>query len=355
MQRVWLASLVVLGALSSGRAAGAQTPPAGPSTAERAEARRHFQQGVAAYTRGEWAVALEEFQSAYRLAPHPSVRVNMAHCYAHLDRPVEAITHFEQFLAESPSAQTAQTAQVEARIAELRARVGEVQVTVTPADAAGLAVTLDGQAVSPGRPTRLLPGRHVVEAVGGGYAPARREVEVTAGRSQVLSLTLERSAPPAAPAPVVEPPAVAATVTPQPVAPAVVAPPDGVLIDPHADAPRRGPPPAAFYVVAGLTAAAAAGWITAGALALSTNADFDATVGEIQGASGDVAALQARGRDEAARASQLAMWSDVAMGVTVAGAVASIVLFMKTDFRPAVTVGATASSQGGRLSIGGRF
>ena len=37
----------------------------------------------------------------------------------------------------------------------------------------------------------------------------------------------------------------------------------------------------ALKVVAGVTGAAAIGWIAAGALALSANADFDATVGEI--------------------------------------------------------------------------
>jgi hypothetical protein len=43
------------------------------------------------------------------------------------------------------------------------------------------------------------------------------------------------------------------------------------------------------------------------------------------------------------------------MGVTLAGAVASVVLFLKTDFRSPVSVGATASSGGASLSLSGRF
>ena len=354
MQRSWFAPLVLLGALSVSRAAVAQTPPEGPPTADRAEARRHFQLGVAAYTRGQWAAALEEFQSAYRLAPHPSVRVNMANCYAHLDRPTEAIFHFEQFLAESPAAPEAQITQIETQIGQLRARVGELQLTVVPGDALGLAVTLDGHVISLGRPAHLMPGHHVIEALGDGYTTVRRELDIVAGQAQVLSLTLERAAPtrPAVVATVTPP--VVATVTPPVVTPSVATPANG-MIDPHLDALRRGPPPAVFYAVAGVTGAAAIGWITAGALALSANADFDATVDEIRRGASNTAALQARGRDEAARASQLATWSDVAMGVTLVGAVTSVVLFLKTDFRPRVTLGAIGTSGGAAVSLHGSF
>jgi hypothetical protein len=353
VQRSWFAPLVLMGAMSVARVAGAQTPAEGPSVADRAEARRHFQAGVAAYTRGQWGPALEEFQSAYRLAPHPSVRVNMANCYAHLSRPTEAIFHFEQFLAESPGAPDAQVTQVETQIGQLRALVGELQITVLPVDAMGVAVTLDGQVISIARPVHVSPGHHVVEALGDGLLPSRREFDVAAGQAQVLAFALERSAPAAVPVPVAEPaPAPSVAVAP-PVtaAPPVIAP----VRDPLTDSVRRGPPPGVFYAVAGVTGAAAIGWITAGALALSANSDFDATATEIQSGAGDLATLQARGRDESARASQLATWSDVAMGVTLAGAVASTVLFLKTDFHPRLVVGARASSRGGAVTLGGSF
>lgn len=349
MQRSWLAPMVLFGALSVTRAAGAQvTPEGGPPVADRAEARRHFQLGVAAYTAGRWAAALEEFQGAYRLAPHPSVRVNIANCYAHLDRPTDALVHFEQFLAESPSAPDAQVTEVESQINQLRARVGELQLVVTPASVPGLAVTLDGQTVSLGRPVHLAPGHHVVEALAEGHTTLRREIEAVAGQAQVLTLALEPVAPPTpppTPVPIVAPPPTPVA-APDPLPPTVAGP---------TDTARRGPPPAVFYVVAGVTGVAAIGWITAGALALSADSDFNATVNEIQTGNGDLAALQARGRDEAARASQLATWSDVAMGVTLAGAAASVVLFLKTDFRSPVTLGASAANGRGLLTVGGSF
>ncbi len=350
MQRSWLAPLVLFGALSITRAANAQVPPeGGPAVADRAEARRHFQLGVAAYNGRRWAAALEEFQSAYRLAPHPSVRVNMANCYANLDRPTDALFHFEQFLAESPSAPEAQVTEVESQINQLRTRVGELQLVVTPANAAGLAVTLDGQAVSLGRPVHVAPGHHVVEALAEGHTTLHREIDAAAGQAQVLTLALEPVAPPTpppTPVPIVAPPPTPVVVAPDPVPPPITPPTDTV---------RRGPPPAVFYAVAGVTGVAAIGWITAGALALSADSDFNATVNQIQSGVGDLPTLQARGRDEAARASQLATWSDVAMGVTLVGAAASVVLFLKTDFRSPVTVGASATAGRGLITVGGSF
>ena len=43
-----------------------------PSEADRAEARRQFQSGVQQFQQRSFAPALEAFQAAYRIAPHPS-------------------------------------------------------------------------------------------------------------------------------------------------------------------------------------------------------------------------------------------------------------------------------------------
>ena len=345
-----LGALLLAASLTVTGAAWAQ-----PSPADRAEARTHFQAGVAAYGRRQYPAALEEFQSAYRLAPHPSVRVNMANCYVQLGRPAEAIHHFEQFLAEAPDAAPAQRAAVERQLSSLRGGVARVTVQVTPANAPGLAVTIDGQAISMAGPATLSPGRHVIEGVADGFQRARAEIDVTAGGSTPVSLTLEPTAPPAPPPePVVAAPtpAPAPAPTPSPVTTPEASPPATA----RAEAPpRRGLRPAAFYVAAGVTGAAAIGWVTFGALALSAQSDFDATAAQVQSGAGDYDALRARGMEESDRARQFALISDVAMGITIAGAVASVVLFLKTDFRPRVEVLASPTRGGGVLGLGGSF
>jgi hypothetical protein len=120
---------------------------------------------------------LESFQQAYRLAPHPSVRVNMANCYVELRRPVEAIFHFEQYLAETPDAETPQRTAVQNHLRELRQRVTEVTISVSPTNAAGVTATVDGLAVALDRTVRLAPGRHTLEVLAEGYFPARQDFD----------------------------------------------------------------------------------------------------------------------------------------------------------------------------------
>ena len=178
------------------RVASAQPQPA---AADRAEARRNFQSGVAAYARHDWAAALESFQSAYRVAPNPAVRVNIANCLSQLGRVVEALHHFEQFLAESPNAPAPQRDEIERHITELRARLGEVTVRVTPANAPELSPSIDGVAVIPAEAVRLAPGHHVLTVTAVGYTAGRREFDLVAGARDTLELTLSADAPPPPP------------------------------------------------------------------------------------------------------------------------------------------------------------
>lgn len=353
-------------ALSPATLLAQPAPATGPSPADRAEARQHFQNGVNAYGHQDYAAALEEFQNAYRLAPHPSVLVNMANCYVGLQRPAEALVYFERYLNESPNLTAAQRTAVEHQMSDLHARVGDVRVNVTPTDAPGLAVTLDGQVISLARPARILPGHYVVQAIADGLETSRQEIDVVAGGVIEVSLRLTPPAPvvtpPVAPpvAPVVTPPATPVVATPEPPAtPPVAEVPAPVepLVDltPTPPPPRHGLTPGYFYLAAGVTGVAAAAWITCGSLALAANSDFNDTVSLYRMGTGNLAALRAQGIDQSDRARQMALWSDIAMGVTLVGAAATVVLFLKTDFQPRVEVVAMPLRGGGVLGLGGRF
>jgi len=373
------------------RVAMAQAPESGPSVADRAEARRNFQAGVAAYARREFAAALTSFQTAYRLAPHPTVRVNMANCYVELQRPAEALEHFEQFLAESPAVTPAQRQVLTRQMRALERQVAQVRLAVSPGDVMGLAVTIDGQTVSTVRPARVSAGHHVVEAFADGFATTRREIDVVAATPMDLALVLERptAAPvatpvvtataPVAPTPVVAVPAptpVVAVLAPTPVvavpAPTpVVAAPDAVtaapaaeplvvaMPTPHPETPRRAVSgrmrPAAFFAVAGVTVATGVVWGVSGAMALAARSDYDAAQARLL-AGGDRAANLLARQDAQSSMSTLAVISDVAMGVTLAGLATSVILALRTDFRaPAVEVSAAPLANGGAVALTGRF
>lgn len=345
-----------------------------PSADDRTEARRHFQTGVQRYQARDFAAALESFQNAYRIAPHPSVRKNIAACYDELGRTAEAVTEFELFLSESPNVPAPERRTIETHLRALRRRTAEVTVSLTPAEPFGLAVTVDDRVVSIARPVRVNAGHHTLQVTANGYATTAREFDATAGETQTLSLTLEAQTPIATPTPT---PAPAPTPTPAPGntegSDSVIVPPPGdgsaapaggdetppPILPPPTQETSRGLSPGIFYAVAGVTGAAAIAWGVCGILALSTNSDFDASVAQVNAmpaGAPDTVLAQANSQQLADDARRWALWSDIAMGVTLAGAVAGTILFLKTDFGGhRVAVSAAPHPHGGALTLGATF
>ena len=99
----------------------------------RAQARENFQSGVEQFESGDYEAALTAFQTAYRLAPHYSVRANMANCYERLGRAVEARENFRLFISEAGErASEEQLADVRASIERLSANIGTLALDVNP-------------------------------------------------------------------------------------------------------------------------------------------------------------------------------------------------------------------------------
>ncbi|GAB4215095.1 MAG: hypothetical protein OHK0013_40340 [Sandaracinaceae bacterium] len=159
---------------------------------DREAARAEFDQGRRSFEAGAFREALEHFQEAYRLAPHPNVRVNIANCYDQLDRPVEALFHFEHFLSEADRPPPAQRREVESAIARLRERVGTIALQVTPD---GAQITIDGtetRRAPVAEPVRVTAGPHTVEIQLDGYVTERQTVVVQGGGSARVAIRLRR-------------------------------------------------------------------------------------------------------------------------------------------------------------------
>lgn len=159
---------------------------------DRERARAEFQRGVEAFGRDDFQTALDAFQEAYRLAPHPSVRVNIANCYERLNRPIEALFHFEHFLSEAERPTPQQRREVQAAITRLEQLVGHIQLQVTPD---GAMVTIDGGETrrSPViEPVRVTAGRHTVDIRLDGFVPEHQTVEVQGGQTARVTIRLQR-------------------------------------------------------------------------------------------------------------------------------------------------------------------
>lgn len=159
---------------------------------DRPAARAEFEQGSVAFAANSYELALQHFQEAYRLAPHPNVRLNIANCYDQLDRPIEALFHYELFLSESERPAAAQRREVDTAVRRLRTRVGSIALQVTPD---GALITIDGseQRRAPvAEPVRVVAGSHRIEVRLDGYQTETQTVEVAGGASARVALRLRR-------------------------------------------------------------------------------------------------------------------------------------------------------------------
>ncbi len=205
-------------------------------------ARQHFAWGADLYAKGRYAQALAEFEEVNRLAPHPAVFYNMAHCHEKLGQPGAALRSYRQYLRSEPGAADRDAVLEAIAALEQQLARGGVQQLLVFSEPAGAEVRVDG-ALAGKAPcnAELAPGIHEVSVEMEGRLPVRREATLPKDRSLVLEIRL-----PEAPA--------------RPLAPPAISPAPGALPVPlltaevRADAPRKGR--LWTWVAAGASAAA---------------------------------------------------------------------------------------------------
>jgi tetratricopeptide (TPR) repeat protein len=113
-------------ALASGLVVALAAPVlAQPKT--RVTAAEHFSQGQSAQSEGRFQDAIDAYEQAYALMPHPDTLFNIGVCYEGLEDWAKAAEYFERYLQENPSAGDAST--VRSKVRELRAKL---DATATP-------------------------------------------------------------------------------------------------------------------------------------------------------------------------------------------------------------------------------
>ena len=155
----------------------------------RDRARDAFNQGQELYRAGDFAGALASFQTAEAAQPSPATEYNIGRCHERLGQLAEAVAAYLRYLAEAPDAPDHDA--VASHVAELRKQLpaeGRLRVSVEPL---GASVTVDQAPPDPAPVDKVLPaGRHLVLAELSGYTRASRDVELAAGGSLELQLTL---------------------------------------------------------------------------------------------------------------------------------------------------------------------
>lgn len=322
------------------------------SDEERATARQAFERGVNAYGEERWEEALGAFQEAYRIAPHPSVRVNMANCYMHLARPVEALDHFERFLVEmADDGDPAQKREVRRQIAELRSQIGETFLRVQPQ---GATVTIDGHTTLRAPildAVKLAAGTHHVEVARDGYVTTAQDFEVEGGERHELRIELVEGSDPVAPSEGAE--ELGGTSAEEVAEEAV----EEEVEEPADDGPGMTIPTSAWIGAAATAGLVVSAVVLAGFAKKNENDYEDAAsrYGMTTGAEREQARQD--GLDAADRADRLALTADILgiAGVLAAGATVFFYFWDQPDTEDGVAVVPSGSRDGAGLVLSGRF
>ncbi|WP_437307792.1 PEGA domain-containing protein [Sorangium sp. So ce388] len=195
------ATVMAAADVASAQPAAPQEAPASAGDAvTRADA--FFRRGLRLYSDKKYVEAEKELESAWELNPTFDVAYNLGNTKYQLKKHREAAQYLSFALRHWPLVKTVAKLKptAEQRLAESRAQVGAVAVTV---GVAGAEVLVDGKPV--GRAPLegevfVEPGEHQVEARQAGYAPASQTVAVAKGGTApvTLALALAKSAPQAA-------------------------------------------------------------------------------------------------------------------------------------------------------------
>jgi tetratricopeptide (TPR) repeat protein len=110
----------------------AQLASAKPVDADAAEARRHYERGMAHFNLREFSKAIESFEAAYRLKPDPVFLYNLAQSHRLLDQHERALYFYRAYLRTSPDAPN--RAEVEGRIATLEKVLATQREAAKPPD-----------------------------------------------------------------------------------------------------------------------------------------------------------------------------------------------------------------------------
>jgi tetratricopeptide (TPR) repeat protein len=189
--RALLAALV-LAALSA--PAGADDKPwvTGVSEENKAAAKVLLDQGNARFIEHDYTGALDNYKAAVARWEHPAIRFNMVRCFIQLDRALEAIESLE--LALKYGADPLEEAVYNEALAYQKLLANEVGTITVRCDQAGVAVSLDGDALltCPGEQTRRVkPGKHQLLGSRTGFLTKSADVFVVGGATERASLSLE--------------------------------------------------------------------------------------------------------------------------------------------------------------------
>lgn len=178
MRRRLLALFLLLASLSSvtSRPRADEAPAA--EDPRRAEAKAHFERGVAHTDRGEWDAGLVEFLASRKALATSKNTYNAAVCLRKVSRFDEALEMYETLLRDFPDISKAEKDVAERELAQLKASVGAIELV---GGAPKAKVVVDGRergALPLSGPIRVGAGSHTIRVSAEGSMPFEARIDV---------------------------------------------------------------------------------------------------------------------------------------------------------------------------------
>lgn len=321
-----LALVSLMAAAPASAATGAISDAAAAvSAGDLQKAKEFFGAGQKLYKTGEYTKALNKFEEAYAVRPHPAISYNIGKCYEQLGENGKAMRAFRDYLRMQPEAKDKES--VLDAIANLERRLKErgVQQMLVFADPPAAKIEIDGKdlGVQPAS-TELTAGQHKIVVRAAGFESVERRFTMSISRAAEMTINLPPGSTPGIPSSELE-------VKPKPDAPKNDAPDPVATLTPSSSttasklalettpevtqsAPKRGR--VFTWVAGGLAVGAAGGGVGLGLVSNSANIDLHKQVHSHT----DAQALNDR-------ASQFATGANIAYGVAAGLAITAVVLF----------------------------
>ncbi len=176
-----------LGALPAAPARADEPPPAGATNAS--EAANFKRRGDELFDSSRHEDAIKLYTQAYALAPDPAVLYNRGRSFEALGRYPEALIDLEQFSRTAAPALRAKVAGIDKLIADVRARVSELEVACNVAGARVVVREHVLGAVA-GQRLKVNAGLAKIEVWSEGYEPFSTSVDLKGGGFTRVEATL---------------------------------------------------------------------------------------------------------------------------------------------------------------------
>jgi hypothetical protein len=164
--------------------------PAPAPALKSADAREAFRRGEAAYSAGNYEVAIREWNSAFQTDPRPRIQFNLSQAYERLGQLENAIHALETFL-DSGDPDDPTYSDANARLVALRQRLESTGVMVKGGAEGGLILVDDKDWGRTPRPDKLTvaPGSHVLTVKWPDGREFRTSIFVPAGQVVEVAVT----------------------------------------------------------------------------------------------------------------------------------------------------------------------